>query len=93
MCYCGADSNPTAYWESMPVARKEHICCECGSIIDIGEKYYRISGVWDKKFHTFKQCQTCVNVWKEATIKKFRYICFGDLWKTVGNEYEYAGLL
>lgn len=93
MCYCELDDGPTIYWESRPVARKEHTCYECGSTIDVGEEYYRISGVWDGLFYTFKQCQICKNVWEEAIAEGFECICFGELWETVGSEYEYAGVL
>jgi hypothetical protein len=92
MCYCSIDDAPTIYWESRPVARKTHICCECGSEIDPGEKYYRIAGVWNGIFTTFKQCQICDNVWIEAMAEGLECICFGELWETVGSEYEYAAV-
>ena len=89
-CSCDFISSPTAYWESTPVARKTHYCSECGSAIDPKERYYRIPGVWDGEFLTHKQCQICQSVWEEAMAEGIECICFGELWETVGSEFEYA---
>lgn len=90
MCSCDLDG-PEIFWESWPVARKSHVCCECGSPIDIGEKHLRVSGVWEGQFETFRMCKPCRDVWNEAVAEiDDLCICFGELWETVGVEFEYA---
>ena len=91
MCYCSIDDGPSVYWEHWPIAKKQHVCCECGSTIDPGEKYYLLKGIWEGDFETYKQCRICKNVWDEA-ISVIECICFGELWETVGSEFEYAAL-
>ena len=91
MCYCSCDlDGPSVYWEAEPVARKIHYCCECDSIIDEGEKYYKIKGVWDGDFSTYKQCLTCREVWLRALYEAPipECICFGDLWESFWHLYE-----
>lgn len=56
---------PRAYRQATPVAHKEHTCCECGGIIEVGETYYVYSGVWDSGPETFKTCTDC-NQLREA---------------------------
>lgn len=89
MCSCD-DVGPTAYWENHPVARIEHKCCECHSPIEKGEKYQYIKGVWDGAFMTYKTCAICEKVREEAYFEGGMCICFGDLWETVGSDFEYA---
>ncbi len=40
-------------------ARKEHRCCEGAHRIAPGELYSYVSGVWDGRGNSFKQCLTC----------------------------------
>lgn len=51
---CCAETNPTA--------RKCHKCCECGGLISKGEKYQRITGLWEGKFETYKTCRECAGL-------------------------------
>ena len=86
---CSIDeNNPEIYWESKPTARKVHKCCECGSPIDPGEKYHLVKGVWEGSFSTFKTCTICNQVKNEAYANGVDCICFGELWETVGVEFE-----
>lgn len=41
-----------------PVARKDHVCSECRGTIKKGEKYHRVTGLWDD-FASFKICPEC----------------------------------
>jgi len=66
------------------------MCCECGSSIDPGEKYYRFTGIWDGEIATWKTCVVCQDVRDEAYVQGLECICFGDLWETVGSEFECA---
>jgi hypothetical protein len=91
MCYCD-DEMPTLYSESNPTARKQHVCCECGSMIDPGEKYFRSEGLWDGDFLTFKTCGICQNIKNEALAEGVECIAFACLYETVGSDFEYAAL-
>ena len=42
---CGYGEAPSVQWVEHQVARKEHRCCECLSVISPGERYERVSGV------------------------------------------------
>lgn len=46
---CGYGEAPSVQWVEHPVARKEHRCCECLSVISPGERYERVSGVWEEQ--------------------------------------------
>ena len=48
-----------AFWAKWVVARKEHICVECGEIIAKGEKYMYERGVWDGRFEAYHTCEAC----------------------------------
>ena len=51
---------PEFFSDSRPVARKEHICCECGTAIEKGEKHYSCSGKWDGDFLSYRQHLDCL---------------------------------
>lgn len=88
MCIDGED--PSVIWVTNPIARKEHRCCECLSVISPGEKYELVKGVWNGEFLTFKTCQICAIV-RDAANLQYRWgetIPFTCLWETVGCEYE-----
>jgi hypothetical protein len=57
-------SVPEIYKMDTPTARKSHRCCECGVVINPGEKYVVCSGVWDGEFSSYKQHAIC----KEACV-------------------------
>ena len=63
VCLCLDTDNP-AEWavETSPIARTTHKCCECGDTINPGERYQRVSGVWEGEFDTFKTCFVCVKI-------------------------------
>lgn len=54
-----ACENPTLYVLNKRRARKQHKCCECGGIIEIGEVYCCHRGVWDSSWYVFKVCDDC----------------------------------
>lgn len=57
MCDCG--DGPSTYRETRPKARKSHKCCECGRMIQPGETYRHLWGVWEGEAKTFKTCDAC----------------------------------
>ena len=90
MCDVGSAEMPRLITETMPKARKKHICCECGSVITPGEKYEKISGLWDK-FETYKTCLFCAEVRQQAhsefDLNLDEGFVFGQLWECVGYDY------
>ena len=76
MCYYG--EGPEFSSERTVTARKPHKCCECGRVIEVGEQYEYVTGVWEGDFCTFKTCRHCIAV---------------RLWlRKVCNSFAYAGL-
>jgi len=90
MCYCDTEGSPEFYRERIHIARKWHRCCECGSIIDPGEKYFYVTGLWDGDFSTYKTCEICQKIKQEAISSGHRCILFECLYETVGSEFDYV---
>ncbi len=59
MCYCDP---PQAFNQYERRAKSAHLCCECGGVIDAGNRYQYTSGVWDGQGASFKTCLRCVGV-------------------------------
>lgn len=57
-CYCDFDK-PEFFRKRFIHAKKEHKCCECGKVIQVGSEYEYISGKWDGSFDSFKSCMKC----------------------------------
>ncbi len=77
--------------EEYPKARKPHKCCECGSDIDPGEKYQKITGLHEGSWVEFKTCYVCINVRAEAEADLGYQIGLTCLYEETGTKYEYAG--
>jgi hypothetical protein len=60
-CFCDYDP-PIFAHQSNPVARTRHSCSECHRVIEPGEKYERLDGMWDRHegATTFKTCPRCL---------------------------------
>ena len=59
-CSCDYFDNPVdVYNIRFPVARKSHICQECGKTIDSGIKYVYITACWESSWWTGKRCYQC----------------------------------
>lgn len=56
------NNGPVCFSECTPTAKKNHECCECGRIINTGEKYRVESGVWDGEPARFKTCIDCISI-------------------------------
>jgi hypothetical protein len=54
--------SPAFVRTDMPCARKVHCCDECRRDILPGERYERVTGVWDGRFETFKTCPDCLSI-------------------------------
>ena len=71
-CYCDYDP-PKFYVSTMPRARKEHTCDECGHKIQPKEIYERATGMWDGSPDTFVTCERCVTLrqWVKNSVPCF----------------------
>ena len=91
MCNIGYMSSDDHMWTTTPKAAKEYRCCECGSIIDKGEKHQLIKGIWDGTWDKYRTCEFCASV-RDKSHDDFNFghdegIAFGDLWECVGSDY------
>lgn len=93
MCY---DAEPLQMGkETFPSARKEYVCCECGSTIDIGEKHQCFTGLLDGVWVTFRTCIPCSKIRNVAQCKLCAHgevIAFTCLYELVGSEFEEAAI-
>jgi len=71
-------------------ARKPHKCCECGSEIDPGEEYQKITGLHEGTWVDFKTCYICQKIRSEAEAELGYPIDLECLYETTGTEFEYA---
>ncbi len=56
--------------EQIVQARKQHVCCECHKLIKPGTKYVNISGVWSRKWATYKTCLRCDHI-RTLALKRY----------------------
>lgn len=55
---------PDVFSQAIVKARKQHKCCECGTIIPQGHMYERSAGVWDGTGMTYHTCPSCAEIRK-----------------------------
>jgi len=79
------DAGAKFYDSEMRRAAKEHVCCECGTKIQAGERYEHVAGKWDK-VEVFKTCSLCAEIRNHFSGGGF---CHGSLWEGV-HEYVYG---
>lgn len=72
--------------EKVLLARKEHRCCECGDIINKGDKYEKVVGKWEGDFIEYKTCLVC----KEIRDRIFCSFIFTALWEEL-SEFTNGG--
>jgi hypothetical protein len=80
-CHCeiGADCSdyaPELYREKKIIARKEHLCCECGELIKKGERYELAEGKWEGEWSSYRTCVSCSRIRDDLTCGEF---IFGEL--------------
>jgi len=81
--YIENDGGPEFIRETLPKARKIHLCSECHSKIQPGSIYERAEGVWDGDFRTYKTCLDCKSVRDE-------FFCDGWTYEQLWNDlYEF----
>lgn len=78
------DSQPEFYNEKMPIARKQHICGECGRKIERGEPYENFSGKWEDTFSTYKTCNNCLSIRDEFFCEGWSFgFLYENLWEHI----------
>ena len=66
---CHDDIHPEFYNLATPRARKPHRCCECLRTIEIGERYERVSAMYDGRIADIKTCGNCADLWASIDIE------------------------
>lgn len=76
---------PSCSTVRQPRARRTHRCCECAQPIAPGERYVRISGIWDGSPASHAFCLRCdrLRALLEARFNLDCGICFGGLLETI----------
>lgn len=57
-------------------ANRAHKCCECRGLIAKGERYIRLSGVFDGEVYSYKMCAPCrdASVWLDGILRSTGYL-------------------
>lgn len=82
---------PEFYSYSEPVARKQHVCCECYAPILPGEKHFAYRGKWDGDLQTGRQHLLCMEacMFVRDKLNDNECIGFGKLNEFIGDAYHY----
>jgi len=76
-CSCDYDP-PIFYGAVVRTARKRYRCEECVGVIEPGEKYEYVSGLWERgdRISQFRTCQRCrdVRVWVQNNVPCFCWV-------------------
>jgi len=88
-CWCDYEP-PELIRKKTPLARKEHRCSECGSVITVGERYEYVSGKWEGDFSTYKTCPDCVAI--RDALDEMPCFCWGHgcLWEDIETQFQEA---
>ena len=73
--------------ESYPIARKQHVCYECGKTIAIGERYFKEATVFCGKFEVYKTCLECLSIRDNLTCSFY----YGRVLEDVAEEIVDSG--
>lgn len=71
MSYCECDYDPpSVYRKAEHKARKQHKCHECSRLVQPGERYEVVFGIWDGRSDIFKTCSRCLALreWVKAHV-------------------------
>ena len=71
------------YNETWQKARKAYGCCECRSLINIGDEYQRVTMLYDGIWGTYKTCEKCADLREslaDIDCPSFEYLseCYQD---------------
>ena len=87
----GGDYDGCAEFESLtePVARRNHICCECHEVIARGMKYERVAGKFDGDMYVVKTCSVCAEIRDAFASDHGAYPAAGELWMDLSRCFRY----
>lgn len=90
-CYCDYETPQFIRFADV-LARRQHVCCECGCTIRPGETYESAVGKWDGLIDRYKTCPACKELrqWWDANRPCFCW-CFGSLHDDIGDDVEHDG--
>lgn len=89
-CFCDYDA-PEFYSAQERTARKLHKCCECGHVIQPGERYEHVSAKWEGDVSSVKTCLLCVDL--RESLAEAEGGCFlhgglfEDYWEYLSNVF------
>jgi len=63
------DSLPSFIREQLVRARKQHYCGECRRVIEPGEEYEYVFGVWEGESNVHKTCSDCLSIRDEYFVE------------------------
>ena len=91
-CNCSLDTydyeSPEFHSIDNPMARKTHVCCECGESILPGQTYESASGKWDGDVMTYKTCLVCARIRDDYCWGGYLYGGLREtLWECLGLDY------
>lgn len=80
MFACDYDGEMPEFWDGRDVvARKSHICDECGETINLGDSYHYETYLWEGTFDQQHTCERCIDLRDSYTA--LGYCCpSGNLW-------------
>jgi hypothetical protein len=88
-CFDYSFDGPEFFTDRIVKARKAHVCGECGSEIEIGQRHEYVVGKWNGDFSTHRTCLTCVAVRDSLMSCGFAY---GQVWEDLRNWFEGQGI-
>lgn len=74
------DETNDFYCERAVIARKPHVCCECGGAIPRGTQYQLARGKADGSFWVAKTCVICYEIRRAFVCGSWQ---FGQLWESI----------
>jgi hypothetical protein len=81
------DGSPEFYSMKDVVARKEHVCGECGRAIPKGAMYERVSGKFDGDLFSEKTCMDCAHIRDGLSCDEG--VPHGILWQEIRNIFPH----
>jgi len=76
---------PDVYEEKVIKANKEHKCYECSTIIQQGDNYLQIKGLWDGSWRNFKMCLNCKQL-RDKLQESIDCLGIGELYEELRND-------
>lgn len=86
-CYCDAEY-PEFYNSRLIIARKKHICYECGMHILKNEQYEHVSGKWNGEIQVYKTCKDCLDLRFILETTKCYCLVHGELFEDFNEKIQ-----